>query len=85
MPYANNKDADQPVHLHSLFSVFIIRSLDSIMSLVSISEISSLWLASVAAQASLNLTWSPTPKTGFLVNGAHMVLERYISESLSEN
>ena len=41
--------------------------LDSIIPLISISEISSLYLASVAAQAGLCLTWSQTPKTGFLV------------------
>ena len=40
---------------------------DSIISLVSIFEISSLKLASVAVQASLCLTGSQTPKTGFLV------------------
>ena len=32
-----------------------------------ISKISSLYLASVAAQASLCLTWWETPKTGFLM------------------
>ena len=41
--------------------------LDSIIPLVSISEISSLYLASVAAQAGLSLPRSQTPKTGFLV------------------
>ena len=41
------------------------RRLDSIIPLVSLSEISSLYLASVAAQACLCLTWSQTPKTGF--------------------
>ena len=41
--------------------------LDSIISLVSISEISSLLLASVAAQAGLSLTRSKIAKTGFLV------------------
>ena len=40
MPYANNKGADQPAHPHSLISAFVVRSLDSIMSLVSRSEIS---------------------------------------------
>ena len=30
MPYANNKDADQPAHSRSLISVFVIRCLDSI-------------------------------------------------------
>ena len=51
----------------SLISAFVFRCLDSIIPLVSISEISSLYLAFVAAQASLCLTLSKTPKTGFLV------------------
>ena len=63
MPYANNKGADQP----GLISAFVVCCLDRIIPLVSISEISSLYLASVAAQASLSLPWSQTPKTGFLV------------------
>ena len=67
MPYANNKGADQPAHSRSLISTFVVCCLDSIISLVSISEISSLYLASVAAHASLSLTWSEIPKTGFLV------------------
>ena len=57
MPYANNKGADQPAHPHSLISASVVRCLDSI-SLVSILEISSLKLASVAAQAGLSLPWS---------------------------
>ena len=52
---------------HSLISTFVVRCLDSTASLVSISEISSLYLASVAVQAGLCLTWSQTLKTGFLV------------------
>ena len=67
MPYANNKGANQPAHPLSLISTFVVHSLDSIIPLVSISEISSLYLASVAAQAGLSLSWSQTPKTGFLV------------------
>ena len=67
MPHANNKGADQPAHLHSLISAFVVRCLDSIMSQVSVIKISSLMLASVADQAGLSLTWSETPKTGFLV------------------
>ena len=42
LPYANNKGADQPAHPRSLISTFVVRCLDSILSLVSISEISSL-------------------------------------------
>ena len=67
MPYANNKGADQPAPPRSLISTFVVRCLDSIVPLVSISEISSLYLASVAVQAGLCLTRSQTPKTGFLV------------------
>ena len=43
------------------------RCLDSIIPLVSITEISSLYLASVAAQAGLSLPGSKIPKTDFLV------------------
>ena len=41
-PYANNKDADQPAHPRSLISTFVVRCLDSITSLDSISKISRL-------------------------------------------
>ena len=74
LPYANNKGADQPAHPRSLISAFVVRFLDSIIPLVSISEISSLFLASVAVQASLSLPWSQTPKTGFLVT---MLISNY--------
>ena len=66
MPYANNKGADQPAHPRSLISAFIVHCLDSIILLVSISEISSLYLVSVTAQTGLSLPWSETLKTGFL-------------------
>ena len=46
---------------------FIVRCLDSIIPLVFMSDISSLYLASVAAQAGLSLDWSQTLKTGFLM------------------
>ena len=51
----------------SLISAFIVRCLYSIIHLISISEISSLCLASATAQAGLSLPWSQIPKTGFLV------------------
>ena len=53
------------ISLRSLLSAFVVRCLE--LPLVSIPEISSLYLASVAAQAGLSLTRSKTPKTGFLV------------------
>ena len=67
MLYANDKGADQPAHPRSLISTFIVRCLDNIIPLVSISEISSLYLASVAASANLCLAYSQTPKTDFLM------------------
>ena len=38
MPYANNKAADQPAHSRSLISTFVIRSLDSIISILKIQK-----------------------------------------------
>ena len=67
MLYANNKGADEPAHPRSLISAFVVHCLDSMIPLVSISEISNLYLVPVAAQAGLCLTWPQTPKTGFLV------------------
>ena len=68
MPYANNKGTDQPAQPRSLISAFVVRCLDSIISLVSISEISRLQTVSVAEQAGWSLPWLETPKTGFLVS-----------------
>ena len=42
MSYVNNKGADQTAHPHSLISAFVVRCLDSIISLDSIAEISRL-------------------------------------------
>ena len=67
MPYANNKGSDQPAHPRSLISTFVVCCLDSIIPLVSVSRILSLFLAAEAEQPVLSLTWSQTPKTGFLV------------------
>ena len=73
LPYANNKGADQP-DARSLISAFVIHCSDSVIPLISISEISSLYIASVAAQAGLSHTWSKTPKTGFLVTRLQLKL-----------
>ena len=70
--YANNKGADQPAHPRSLISAFVVRCLDSVMSLVSVTKISSFMLASVAEQASLSLTWSETPENVFCHDEAQM-------------
>ena len=72
MPYANNKGADQPVHLRSQISAFVVCCLDSIIPLVSKSIISSLYLAFLDAQASLSLTWSKNPEDRFSCDEAQM-------------
>ena len=70
MPYANNKSTDQPAHPRSLISAFVVRWLDSIIPLVSISKISSLYLASVAAQAGLSLRGCKPRRQIFLWRGS---------------
>ena len=40
MPYANNKGADQPAHPRSLISIFVVRCLDSMMCILTISKVS---------------------------------------------
>ena len=42
MPYANNKDTDQPAYLCSLSSAFVVSFLDSIISIDGITEVSRL-------------------------------------------
>ena len=69
MLHANNKGADQPAHLRSLISTFIVCCMDTTIPLVSTSEISNLYLASVAEEAGLSLPWLQTRKTGFLMTG----------------
>ena len=63
MSYATNKGADQIAHPRSLIGAFVVRCLDSIISIDSIAEISR--LVSVAEQAGLSLTWSETPEDTF--------------------
>ena len=58
------------------------RWLDSIISLLSISKISSLYLASVAAQAGWSLPWSQTPEDRFSRDDAH---EYYNVHGWAEN
>ena len=68
IPYANNKVADQPVHLLGLICAIVVHCLNSIIpTTFAKSKISKLWLVTVAEQAGLSITWSKTPMTGFLV------------------
>ena len=73
MPYANNKGADQPAHLHSLISTFIVRCLDSMICILALSKVSRFYLFSVAEQAGLNLTWLKIPEDTFLRDMAQMM------------
>ena len=74
LPLVNNKGADQTEHPRCLISAFVVRCLDRIIPLVSILEISSLYLASLAAQVGLCLTWSETPKSMFSRDEAQILL-----------
>ena len=53
--------------MRNLISAFVVHCLDSVIPLVSISEISNLCRVSVAAQAGSSLPWLQTPEKGFLV------------------
>ena len=77
MSYVNNKGADQPAHPRSLISAFVFRCLDSVMSIVSVTKISSLMLASVAAQAGLSLAFSETPEDTLSHGMAHIYNPQY--------
>ena len=70
MPYANNKSADQPAHPRP----FVVRCLDSIMLLVSISEISRLLLIAVVKQTGLSHTWSKISEDTFSHDVAPMLV-----------
>ena len=61
--FANNKGADQPAHLRSLISAFVIRFLESIICKLATDDISFFQLVSVA-ETGLKLALSDTPKTG---------------------
>ena len=70
MPYAN-KGADQPARMHSLIDAFVVSCLDSIIPLVSITEISNIYLASVAAHH-FESTLVANPKDRFSIDEAHI-------------
>ena len=67
MPFANNKDADQPAHPHSLISIFVVGSMDSIIPPLAIARISRPWLVSLAESYLV-----ANPKDRFSRNVAHM-------------
>ena len=64
--FENNTGADQPAHLRSLNSTFVIRFLESTICKLPTCEISIFWLVSVAEDTGLKLALSETLKTGFV-------------------
>ena len=65
MTYANNKGADQPAHPRSLISTFVVRWVNNMICILAIPKVSRIYLASVAEQAGLNVTWSKIPEDTF--------------------
>ena len=64
--YPDPNCADQPAHPRRLVSAFVVHCLDTMIPRHSMSQISSLYLASMAEQGGLSRPWSQTPKTGFV-------------------
>ena len=58
---ANNNGAHKPAHSHTLISAFVIRFLESIISKLATSKITT-----VATESGLSLSLSKTSKTGFV-------------------
>ena len=88
IPYANNKGADQPAHLRSLISAFVVRCFDSIIPILAKSKISRPKLVSVAEQAGLNLTWSQPRKQVFLWRGSYalcLIQNLHLDSDTAEN
>ena len=75
MPYAKNKDADQPAHPRSLINAFVVRCRDSTLLTVVTIEISKHSLASVDEQDGLSVTWSETPEDRVSGDGALIILD----------
>ena len=73
MLYVNNKGADQPAHLRSLISTFVVHCLDSIICILALSRVSRFQLVPIAEQAGLNLTWSKISEDTFSRDMAHFL------------
>ena len=65
MPYATNKGADQPAHLHSLISAFVVHFLDSMIP------------TNAIPKQFLLVPGHKIQKTGFLMTVVH--IESYTS------
>ena len=65
------------ISLRSLISAFLVRYLDCIIPILSISKVPRLSLACVAEQAGLSLTWSHTSRERFSHDWTHMVMPKF--------
>ena len=66
--FANNKCADQLAHRRSLICAFAIYLLNCIILKLALSEISLVYLVSVAEKAGFGMIFSETLKTGFVAS-----------------
>ena len=70
------KGADQPAHPRSLISTFVVRNLESMICILALPKVSRFYLASVAEQAGLNVTWSKIPEDTFSHDVAQILLRK---------
>ena len=64
--FANSTCTDQPAHLRSLISAFVVHFLESTICKLATGKISFFLLVSVTEETGLKLNFSEAPKTGFL-------------------
>ena len=84
MPYANNKGADQPAHLRSLISTFVVCCLDSIISRFYIQNFKP--LASFCGCAGqLESYLAENPEDRFSHDVAHLAVGQKNTEGMANN
>ena len=66
----------------SLISTFVVRCLDNKTHLVSISEISRLYLAFVAEQVGLSLIWVQSPEDRFSRDETHLMRAAHLAKPI---
>ena len=66
--FVNNKGPDQPAHLRSLISTFVIRFFEGTICKLDTGEISIFKRVSIAEETGLSFALLETPKTGFVTS-----------------
>ena len=80
--YTNNTGTNQPAHLHSLISAFVVRCVDSLSQVLQLLY-PKFWLVSVAEQVSFSLSWSNNCEQQVLpLPGLHYYLSVVVTFSL---